>query len=1166
MISIQGRVRYSGIDCGQMKWKEGELAVLEDKGIAYCCMNPNVGYPKKFKLSNNIKSISEAKENRRKIIIALVDGTHIHLDHAKQPDRVGQLSQYLYQLKSMSNSKGRNIRHSSVTLNTCKTSPEYKESSHSRHSPRSLSSPRNSFTPKKINSTYTLSNATPCREKPSLGLANSTGKSIIISDDEQENLDKENEGIVRSNTPRSDRKGLFERKTGTTGSQFLSAFDDKQKAFDERKISTPLISTGTGFYSRGQQMVNYGLSNSFMSSARTNISSPVKRQPGFLSDPSHLIKKPRLGENYEGWRYKNNLTLSNHSQVSLLGFSNLGNTCYMNAILQSLFGLETFVTDILNFELIKKVPKQSLYKCLTHLLHVKRAGRSMQWEQKRDLLKKVKNAISSSAERFSGFLQHDAHEFLNQCLDQLKEDVEKVNKGSRSNSPKSENTENIPEREVPERADITSDTFTCPVTLNFEFEVLHVITCNSCNEVVTKSERFYDLSLDMPRRKDSSIAKSIQDAIDQFFRDEKIEYECNECHSKQSTVTHKFTKLPRILVLHLKRYSYNISALKNTKLGESIDIPKYLTLSLHCTGETVPPFLTEKKPNIMSPSKQEKCWGTQEDQDTKTLTARKRLYNDSTVSESNKSNFKFKKIKKVQDSDSEDEEVCRFSNKGNDVTSPNQKSEDKDIENDFKPLEELTEEEQLAKAIEMSEQVTEKRSLSFEELTCMTEEEQLAKAMELSKQESFVSSSDEGTTEGTADVSKNGRGITDETADVLENASETTEINNRDTVDGILTVHCQQNTTDKQIHSSSQTQSDNSKILCDSMNKNRTDISTDVTCTNTEMKSTVSTSKCANAISTSLKNDNCRTEESKEIKPVCGDEGDVIDLTDMPEPKSVSSPTVNSDRQHSQELNTNLSNASNSTTQGSPTKKTHPLFEKVKMSAEKCKQYTYNKIKEVFSPAKENRIPLIQENSNDNRMEKTSQDPQDGVYNVGTDEPECIGAPNFYNDDYDNDKEDKDLAAAISASMKDQEVLEQEDEDIKRAKALSLQDFENNFYDNDLMMVSDGEQEVDYSKEDLETLKLNEEDGNLPFSYQLISVVSHIGSSSSMGHYISDVYDVKKKTWLSYDDTEVDKTDEQTVRTRRRRTGYIFFYRSKDLFDDLPREQEVPHGRHSLPR
>lgn len=47
------------------------------------------------------------------------------------------------------------------------------------------------------------------------------------------------------------------------------------------------------------------------------------------------------------------------------------------------------------------------------------------------------------------------------------------------------------------------------------------------------------------------------------------------------------------------------------------------------------------------------------------------------------------------------------------------------------------------------------------------------------------------------------------------------------------------------------------------------------------------------------------------------------------------------------------------------------------------------------------------------------------------------------------------------------------------------------------------------------------------------------------GHYMSDVYDMRKKSWFSFDDSHVTKISEADVKTKRERSGYIFFYMSK---------------------
>ncbi|KAL4688279.1 hypothetical protein H8959_004531, partial [Pygathrix nigripes] len=103
----------------------------------------------------------------------------------------------------------------------------------------------------------------------------------------------------------------------------------------------------------------------------------------------------------------------------------------------------------------------------------------------------------------------DAHEFLSQCLDQLKEDMEKLNKTWKTEPISGE--ENSP--------DISATrVYTCPVITNLEFEVQHSIICKACGEIIPKREQFNDLSIDLPRRKKPLPPRSIQDSLDLFFR------------------------------------------------------------------------------------------------------------------------------------------------------------------------------------------------------------------------------------------------------------------------------------------------------------------------------------------------------------------------------------------------------------------------------------------------------------------------------------------------------------------------------------------------------------------------------------------------------------------------------------------------------------------------
>ncbi|OXB69193.1 hypothetical protein ASZ78_011313 [Callipepla squamata] len=268
------------------------------------------------------------------------------------------------------------------------------------------------------------------------------------------------------------------------------------------------------------------------------------------------------------------------SSSTLDRFSNLGNTCYMNAILQSLFSIQSFANDLLKQGIPwKKIPLNALIRRFAHLLAKKDVSSP---EVKKELLKKVKSAISATAERFSGYMQNDAHEFLSQCLDQLKEDMEKLNKTWKSEPVP--NDDSSPGRASDDLS--ATKVYTCPVISNLEFEVQHSIICKTCGETVTKREQFNDLSIDLPRRKKLFPSRSIQDSLDLFFRAEEIEYSCEKCNGKSAVVTHKFNRLPRVLILHLKRYSFNVALSLNHKVGQQVVIPRYLTLLSHCTEST----------------------------------------------------------------------------------------------------------------------------------------------------------------------------------------------------------------------------------------------------------------------------------------------------------------------------------------------------------------------------------------------------------------------------------------------------------------------------------------------------------------------------------------------------------------------------------------------------
>lgn len=242
--------------------------------------------------------------------------------------------------------------------------------------------------------------------------------------------------------------------------------------------------------------------------------------------------------------------LDSHPEQLWQGFPNLGNTCYVNASLQSLFAIPLFADDLLKQGVPwEKIPFGALVMDLNQLLVLKGVCNV---ETKKGLLVNVKSTISVVAETFSSNIQNDAHEFLGHCLDQLKEDMKKLNTTLRTERELGD------ENSSPQRyaGNAATKSFVCLAVANFEFELQCSIICKACGQVVLKAEPSHYLSINLPQET-KPLPFSIQNCFDFFFRAEEPECNCEKCKHKSSVAKHKFSRLPRVLIVHLKCYNFS---------------------------------------------------------------------------------------------------------------------------------------------------------------------------------------------------------------------------------------------------------------------------------------------------------------------------------------------------------------------------------------------------------------------------------------------------------------------------------------------------------------------------------------------------------------------------------------------------------------------------------
>ena len=275
-----------------------------------------------------------------------------------------------------------------------------------------------------------------------------------------------------------------------------------------------------------------------------------------------------------GKRQRNGIvtrTLSKKQEKKVVGLRNLGNTCFMNAVLQSLSNIGVFYRYFKHLPALELGSKSG--RGIEQSRKLAEVSDALMAEELRKVLINLnqggKSAISPESlfhviwkivPRFRGYQQQDAHEFLRYMLDRLHlELLHLLPDGSlRENSylnigPKS-------------RSSIVTSVF--GGTLQSE------VRCLNCCVESKKHDPFLDLSLDIPEKfqylkkssKDSSDEPTtpcdISDCLTSFIEVEELAetelYYCNNCKSKQrSTKRFWIRRLPNVLCLHLKRFRWN---------------------------------------------------------------------------------------------------------------------------------------------------------------------------------------------------------------------------------------------------------------------------------------------------------------------------------------------------------------------------------------------------------------------------------------------------------------------------------------------------------------------------------------------------------------------------------------------------------------------------------
>ncbi|XP_052348333.1 ubiquitin carboxyl-terminal hydrolase 44-like [Oncorhynchus keta] len=330
------------------------------------------------------------------------------------------------------------------------------------------------------------------------------------------------------------------------------------------------------------------------------------------------------------------------------GLRNLGNTCYMNSILQVLSHLHIFrecflqldLTQALellasavhgqlvvpspggpvssfplaqrrgpqvgaglsggasrarSMELIQPKEPSSKHISLCHELHTLF---QVMWSGKWALVSPfaMLHSVWQLIPAFRGYAQQDAQEFLCELLDKVQHELE------------STGTHTPPAGVSTGQRHLIKQVLSIVNTI-FHGQLLSQVTCLACDHRSNTVEPFWDLSLEFPERYHSNSRESaaqvscqLTEMLAKFTETEALEgniYACDQCNSKRRRFSSKpvilteaqkqlmVHKLPQVLRLHLKRFRWS-GRNHREKIGVHVSFDQLLNMEPYCCRDPSP--------------------------------------------------------------------------------------------------------------------------------------------------------------------------------------------------------------------------------------------------------------------------------------------------------------------------------------------------------------------------------------------------------------------------------------------------------------------------------------------------------------------------------------------------------------------------------------------------